>query len=81
MPWTVRMQTSQSVDSQGALVQLVRQAIRIGKLKSGDQLPTVREVVAKMAINPNTVPKAYRELDRDSLAAAPTDPAPMRIAG
>jgi GntR family transcriptional regulator len=36
----------------------------------GDQLPTVKEVVAKVAINPNTVSKAYRELEHQGLAAA-----------
>src|SRR5207237_9485113 len=49
------------------LVQQVRQAIRLGMLQPGDQLPTVKEVVGKLAINPNTVLKAYRELDREGL--------------
>ena len=49
------------------LVQQVRQAIRLGILHPGDQLPTVKEVVGSLAINPNTVLKAYRELDRESL--------------
>jgi GntR family transcriptional regulator len=49
------------------LVQQVRQAIRLGVLQPGDQLPTVKEVVGKLAINPNTVLKAYRELDHDGL--------------
>jgi GntR family transcriptional regulator len=49
------------------LVQQVRHAVRLGHLRSGDQLPTVREVVAKLAINPNTVLKAYRELERDGV--------------
>src|SRR6266566_2390412 len=49
------------------LVQQVQRAIRVGRLKPGDQLPTAREVVAKLAINPNTVHKAYRELERDGL--------------
>jgi GntR family transcriptional regulator len=52
------------------LVQQVRHALRIGTLRPGDQLPTAREVVAKLAINPNTVLKAYRELERDHLVAA-----------
>ena len=52
------------------LVQQVRQALRIGTLRPGDQLPTAREVVAKLAINPNTVLKAYRDLERDHLVAA-----------
>jgi GntR family transcriptional regulator len=49
------------------LVQQVRQAVRLGILRPGDQLPTVKEVVSRLAINPNTVLKAYRELDRERL--------------
>jgi GntR family transcriptional regulator len=45
------------------LVQQVSQAVRLGILRPGDQLPTVKEVVAGLAINPNTVLKAYRDLD------------------
>ena len=50
------------------LVQQVRQALRLGVLYEGDQLPTVKEVVAQVAINPNTVLKAYRELEYEGLA-------------
>ena len=52
------------------VVQQVRQALRLGLLQEGDQLPTVKDVVAQVAINPNTVLKAYRELERDGLVAA-----------
>jgi GntR family transcriptional regulator len=52
------------------VVQQVRQALRLGLLQEGDQLPTVKDVVARLAINPNTVLKAYRELERDGLIAA-----------
>ena len=52
------------------VVQQVRQALRLGLLREGDQLPTVKDVVARLAINPNTVLKAYRELERDGLVAA-----------
>ena len=48
----------------------VRNALRLGVLVVGDQLPTVREVVGQLAINPNTVLKAYRELEREGLVAA-----------
>jgi GntR family transcriptional regulator len=51
------------------LVQQVEQALRLGYLKPGDQLPTVRDVVASLAINPNTVLKAYRNLEAKGLAA------------
>ena len=52
------------------IVQQVRQALRLGTLSVGDQLPTVKDVVAALAINPNTVLKAYRELEYEGLAAA-----------
>jgi GntR family transcriptional regulator len=48
-------------------VQQVKHAIRYGMLRAGDQLPTAREVVERLAINPNTVLKAYRELEREGL--------------
>ncbi len=49
------------------LIQQVRQAMRLGLLVEGDQLPTVKDVVSKVAINPNTVLKAYRELEYEGL--------------
>src|SRR6266536_5678324 len=49
------------------VVQQVKHALRLGLLHPGDQLPTVKEVVASIAINPNTVLKAYRELEREGL--------------
>src|SRR3954470_14387719 len=52
------------------LIQQVRRAMRLGLLSEGDQLPTVKEVVATVAINPNTVLKAYRELEYEGLVAA-----------
>ncbi len=52
------------------IVQQVRQALRVGMLQKGDQLPTVKEVVGQLAINPNTVLKAYRELEHEGLASA-----------
>jgi GntR family transcriptional regulator len=52
------------------LVQQVRQAVRLGILRPGDQLPTVKDVVGTLAINPNTVLKAYRELDHEGLVVA-----------
>ena len=49
------------------LIQQVRQAMRLGLLEQGDQLPTVKDVVSKIAINPNTVLKAYRQLEYEGL--------------
>ncbi|MFD3487643.1 GntR family transcriptional regulator [Streptomyces sp. NPDC058665] len=50
------------------IVQQTKQALRLGLLEPGDKLPTAREVVEATAINPNTVLKAYRELEREGLA-------------
>ena len=52
------------------IVQQVRNALRLGLLREGDQLPTVKDVVGQLAINPNTVLKAYRELEHEGLVAA-----------
>ena len=52
------------------VVQQVRHALRLGLLSKGDQLPKVKDVVAALAINPNTVLKAYRELEHEGLVAA-----------
>ena len=52
------------------IVHQVKQALRLGMLGVGDQLPTVREVVAHLVINPNTVLKAYRELEHEGLIAS-----------
>jgi len=65
-----RLNPSSGVPTYLQLVQQVKQAVRLGLLQPGDQLPTVKEVVAKLAINPNTVLKAYRELDREGLVDA-----------
>ena len=52
------------------LIHQVRHALRLGLLREGDQLPKVKDVAAGLAINPNTVLKAYRELEYEGLAAA-----------
>ena len=52
------------------LIHQVRQALRLGLLREGDQLPKVKDVSAGLAINPNTVLKAYRLLEHEGLAAA-----------
>jgi DNA-binding transcriptional regulator YhcF (GntR family) len=52
------------------IVQQVQQALRLGLLGVGDRLPTVREVVEQLVINPNTVLKAYRELEHQELVVS-----------
>ena len=52
------------------LAQQVKHAVRYGMLRPGDRIPTAREVVEELAINPNTVLKAYRELERDGFVTS-----------
>lgn len=49
------------------LVHQVRQAVMLGYLRQGDQLPTVKAVAAAAVVNPNTVVKAYRQLEFEGL--------------
>ena len=62
-----RLDARSGVSTYLQIVHQVRHAVRLGMLRPGDQLPTVKEVVASIAINPNTVLKAYRDLERDGL--------------
>ena len=57
------------VNTYAQLVQQVKQALRVGLLAPGDQLPKVRDVAQSLAINPNTVLKAYRELEIEGLVS------------
>jgi GntR family transcriptional regulator len=67
-PIEFRLDPGSGVPTYLQLVHQVEHALRLGYLKPGDQLPKVRDVVASLAINPNTVLKAYRELDAKGLA-------------
>src|SRR6516225_3188348 len=68
-PVEFRLDPASGVPTYLQLVQQVEHALRLGYLKPGDQLPKVRDVVATLAINPNTVLKAYRDLEMKGLAA------------
>ena len=68
-PIEFRLDPASGVPTFLQLVQQVEHALRLGYLKPGDQLPKVRDVVASLAINPNTVLKAYRDLETKGLAA------------
>ena len=64
------LNASSGVPTYVQLVQQVQQALQLGLLEPGDRLPTAQQVVSSLAINPNTVLKAYRELERDGLVRA-----------
>jgi GntR family transcriptional regulator len=49
------------------VIQQVKHAMRMGILRPGDQLPSAKSVVSQLAINVNTVLKAYRDLEREGL--------------
>jgi DNA-binding transcriptional regulator YhcF (GntR family) len=67
-PIAFRLERDSGMPTYLQLVQQVEQAIRLGYLVPGDQLPRVKDVVGSLAINPNTVLKAYRELEHRGLA-------------
>jgi GntR family transcriptional regulator len=68
-PIDFRIDHASGVPTYLQLVHQVEHALRLGYPTPGDQLPTVRDVVARLAINPNTVLKAYRDLEAKGLAA------------
>ncbi len=65
-----RLEPSSGVPTYLQLVHQVEHALRLGYLTQGDQLPRVKDVVASLSINPNTVLKAYRDLEHKGLIAA-----------
>ncbi|RZU45556.1 GntR family transcriptional regulator [Streptomyces sp. BK022] len=67
MAFAFRIDRSSGVPSYVQIVQQVQQALRLGQLEPGDRLPTARAVVEATALNPNTVLKAYRELESQGL--------------
>jgi len=67
-PLVFRLDPRSGVPTYLQLVHQVEHALRLGYLRRGDQLPKVKDVVASLAINPNTVLKAYRELEHKGLA-------------
>jgi GntR family transcriptional regulator len=68
-PIVFRLDPASGVPTYLQLVRQVEDALLLGYLKPGDQLPKVRDVVADLAINPNTVLKAYRDLELKGLAS------------
>ncbi len=67
-----RLDRHSGVAAYRQIIGQVRHAIRLGILQPGDQLPTVREVVKQITINPNTVHRAYRELELQGLTEGRT---------
>ena len=64
-----RLDSSSGVPPYLQVVHQVRQSLLLGYLREGDRLPTVKDVASDLVINPNTVVKAYRQLEHEGLAA------------
>ena len=62
---TFRLRPQSGIPLYLQIVQQVKYAIQTGLLYEGDRLPTIKEVISAVAVNPNTVAKAYRELEKD----------------
>src|ERR1700749_3445 len=69
-----RLDGSSGVPPYLQLVHQVRQSLLLGYLQEGDRLPTVKELAGDLAINPNTVVKAYRQLEHEGLAGGRPGP-------
>ena len=68
-PIEFRLDRASGLPTYLQLVQQVEHALRLGYLQPGDQLPKVRDVVTLLTINPNTVLKAYKELETKGLTS------------
>ena len=66
----IRVNPSSSTPIYNQVVDQVKHAVAAGRLKTGDQLPSVRELAIELRINPNTVAKAYRELEQGGVVLA-----------
>jgi GntR family transcriptional regulator len=69
MMFRFRLDGSSGVPPYLQLVHQVRQSLLLGYLREGDRLPTVKDVASDLVINPNTVVKAYRQLEHEGLAS------------
>src|SRR3984885_376093 len=66
-PIAFRLDSRSGVPTYLQLVHQVEHALRLGALVLGDQLPRVKDVVGSLSINPNTVLKAYKDLEQKGL--------------
>lgn len=76
MGFAFRIDRRSGVPNYVQIIQQVQQALRLGLLKPGDRLPTARAVVEATALNPNTVLKAYRELESQGSSRPGADTGP-----
>lgn len=63
LPFSFRLDGHSGVPVYRQLIDQVQAAVATGVLRAGDQLPTIRLVAVELSINPNTVTRAYREME------------------
>lgn len=51
------------------IIEQIKRSIALGVLQAGEQLPTVKQLAVDLTVNPNTVARAYRDLERDDVIA------------
>ena len=66
----LRLDTSNPVPAFQQLMDQLKAAVARGALRAGDPVPSVRQMAAQVLVNPNTVARAYRELDREGVIQA-----------
>jgi GntR family transcriptional regulator len=62
-----RLPQSSGVPVYLQLIEQIKHAVETGALRAGDQLPTIRKVAGELVVNPNTVARAYRELEHEGI--------------
>lgn len=62
-----RLNQSSGIPLYVQLMEQVKHAVETGALREGDQLPTIRKVAVELVMNPNTVVRAYRELEHEGI--------------
>jgi len=63
----LRLNPSSGVPLYLQLIEQVKHAIETGAIRAGEQLPSVRKMAEDLVINPNTVARAYRDLEREGI--------------
>ncbi len=67
MPAIFTVDTRSGVPIYLQLIEQIKRSVALGILSAGEQLPTVKQLALDLTVNPNTVARAYRELERDEL--------------
>jgi GntR family transcriptional regulator len=67
MPLVMTVDPRSGVPIYLQLIEQIKRSVALGVLSAGEQLPTVKQLAVNLTINPNTVGKAYRDLERDGV--------------